>query len=257
MRDTLTAPAGIAVSTRFNPVPFSGTTIVEGNTIVRSGGWEPNWNTSFGAIWVFADTSHITTPVIIRDTEILDSTYEGILVSGSHWVNDLRVSDVVIEGTGSYGVAARVGGDHRFANVRASGVATQGDGQHQFWGTVIDEGGNFGLLEAPPSLCSVEVEARRDRLAGTSFRATLTNTGDAPIDGWNLAWHLGDGEWIADASGATVHQDGSHVAASPVDRNAVIEPGDAVNVDFTVATNGAPVAPPAWFTLDGVPCTID
>jgi hypothetical protein len=33
------------------------------------------------------------------------------------------VSDVTIEGTGSYAVAARLGGDHRFRNVRVSGVA--------------------------------------------------------------------------------------------------------------------------------------
>ena len=67
---------------------------------------------------------------MIRDTRIIDSTYEGILVSGSHWVNDLTVSDVTIEGTGSYAVAARVGGDHRFGDVRVSGVTEPADGRN-------------------------------------------------------------------------------------------------------------------------------
>lgn len=145
--DTLTAPAGIAISTRFNPVPFSGTTIAEHNTLERTGGWEPNWQTSFGAIWVFADTSHITTPVVLRDNTLLDSTYEGILVSGSHWVNDLRVSDTLIDGTGSYALAFRVGGDHRLHNVTVRNNAVMPDGEFHFWGTVIDEGGNVGIFD--------------------------------------------------------------------------------------------------------------
>ncbi|MRG59601.1 hypothetical protein GE115_06915 [Agromyces sp. CFH 90414] len=162
VRDTLTAAAGVAVSTRFNPVPFSGTTVVEDSTLIRTGGWEPNWNTSFGAIWVFADTSHLTTPVVLRDLDVLDSTYEGLLVSGGHWVDDLRVADVRIDGTGSYAVAARVGGEHRFANVRATRIAAPADGPTQFWGTFIDEGGNLGLVGPAPAACSVEVDGSEE-----------------------------------------------------------------------------------------------
>ncbi|MEJ5944797.1 glycosyl hydrolase family 28-related protein [Pseudokineococcus basanitobsidens] len=144
--DTLTASAGIAVSTRFNPVPFAGTTVVEGNTVLRSGGWEPNWATSFGGIWVFADTSAITSPVVIRGTDVVDSTYEGVLVSGNHPVEDLRIEDVTIDGAGSYGVAIRVGGVHRLTDVHATGVPADEEGRRsQFWGQLVDGGGNTGL----------------------------------------------------------------------------------------------------------------
>ncbi len=259
VRDTLTAPAGIAVSTRFNPVPFSGTTVVEGNTLIRTGGWEPNWNTSFGAIWVFADTSHITTPVVIRDTEILDSTYEGVLVSGSHWVNDLRVSDVVIERTGSYGVAARVGGEHRFADVRASGIAAQPDGANQFWGTVIDEGGNAGLLQPAGQTCTTTVAARPAGDGRASVRVTVRNDTDAAIDAWSLAWHFALGERVDGAAGTDVVQDGTRVAASDR-RGAPIPPGRTLTLDVTVTSHSAtPDSPatPNGFVLDGIPCTAE
>ena len=141
--------------------------------------------------------------------------------------------------------------------MRATGISTQPDGQTQFWGTVIDEGGNFGLLEAAPSTCSVDVDVPDAGDANASIRARITNTGDEPIDGWTLAWHLGDGQWVTDASGATVDQDGTHIAATPTGRSATIEPGDDVTLRFTVATNGAPVESPEWFALDGVRCTID
>ena len=253
VRDTLTAPAGIAVSTRFNPVPFSGTTLVEGNTLVRTGGWEPNWNTSFGAIWVFADTSHITAPVVIRDTRILDSTYEGILVSGSHWVNDLRVQDVVIERTGSYGVAARVGGDHRFANVRASGIAGRPDGPNQFWGTVIDEGGNVGLLEPAPATCAVRVDDVSIGVGRTVARVTVRNEGTTPVEHWSLAWHVAPGERAQALPGTELEQDGTRVEASdPRDR--AIPPGRSAGFLVTITSNGTRPAAPAGFVLDGVAC---
>lgn len=255
VRDTLTAAAGVAVSTRFNPVPFSGTTVVEDSTLIRTGGWEPNWSTSFGGIWVFADTSHITTPVVIRSTEILDSTYEGLLVSGSHWVNDLRVSDTRIERTGSYGVAARLGGDHRFSDVRVSGVTTQPDGDHHLWGTVHDEGGNYGLLEDAPATCSVEAGTLT---VGTTTLTTVrvTNTGTEPLSGWELAWYGRPGDVATAGVGATVAQDGTRVTASG---GTALRPGRSTSfvVLGTTHVPGLGVGPAFdTATLDGLACGV-
>ncbi|NYE19696.1 glycosyl hydrolase family 28-related protein [Microbacterium immunditiarum] len=246
--DTLTAPAGIAVSTRFNPVPFSGTTVVERNDIFRGGGWEPNWNTSFGGIWVFADTSHITTPVLIRHTRIVDSTYEGILVSGSHWVNDLRVSDVTIEGTGSYAVAARVGGDHRFRDVRVSGVSEPSDGRNHWWGTFIDEGGNTGLLATETAACSVTV--RSTPVVDGRYTSVVTIRLTGPATPGVVSWRAASGEAVLDATAATVSQNGTTVTAQ-LDRDL-----RAKSATFVVrGTANAPhVAAPDAFTLDGVRC---
>ena len=38
--------SGIAISTRFAPVPFSGTTSVQRNTLTRTGGYEHNWGSA-------------------------------------------------------------------------------------------------------------------------------------------------------------------------------------------------------------------
>jgi len=250
--DTLTAPAGIAVSTRFNPVPFSGTTVVSGNDIFRSGGWEPNWNTSFGGIWVFADTSHITTPVVISDTRVIDSSYEGLLVSGSHWVNDLRVSDVTIEGTGSYAVAARVGGDHRFRDVVVSGVSEPTDGRNHLWGTFIDEGGNTGLLKAATATCAVTVRTTPSPHGPFLATVTLRNTGTAVLPVSTLSWHAASGEAVLGAAGADVSQNGTRVEAHPP--VSALRPGASRTFVVSGTVNGPRLTTPAGFTLDGVAC---
>ncbi|WP_286217212.1 cellulose binding domain-containing protein [Paraoerskovia sediminicola] len=249
VRDTLTAAAGVAISTRFNPVPFSGTTVAERNTLIRTGGWEPNWNTSFGAIWVFSDTSAITTPVIIRDTKILDSTYEGLLISGGLEVDGLRIEDTVIENTGSFGVATRAPGKRYFANTVLSGVQ---DNQAWYWPE--DEGGNYGLFEALPEVCEVTSVVHGVWPGGFNAQVTLKNTGDEAVEGWELGWHLDSGESVAKHWSADVAQDGDRVSASNLSWNRVVEPGQSVTFGYTGRTNDADVTAPDAFTMDGIPC---
>ncbi|WP_026925428.1 carbohydrate-binding protein [Glycomyces arizonensis] len=124
--DTVTASAGIAVSTRFNPVPFSGETLIEGNTLVRTGGLEPNWNSQFGALWIYADTSDITAPVTVRDMVIRDSTYAGVLMSWQRQITNVTFEDVVIDGTGTWGIEIQASGSASFTNVDVTGAASGG-----------------------------------------------------------------------------------------------------------------------------------
>jgi hypothetical protein len=124
--DTLTASAGIAVSSRFNPVPFSGETLVQRNTLIRTGGLEPNWNSQFGALWIYADTSDITAPVTVRDLEIRDSTYAGILISWQRRIENLTFDRVTVSGTGTYGIEVNAAGSGRFSNTAVSGTPSGG-----------------------------------------------------------------------------------------------------------------------------------
>ncbi|WP_367123413.1 right-handed parallel beta-helix repeat-containing protein [Streptomyces phytohabitans] len=127
--DTVNAAAGIAVSTRDfgpGPLPFTGTTTVSGNTLTRVGGHEPNWDADFGALWVYADRSDITTPVVLTDNTVRDSTYSGLLVSGQRTVDDLTVEDTEIATTGSYGIEIAAAGGGTFSGVTVTGTA--GDG---------------------------------------------------------------------------------------------------------------------------------
>ncbi|MEV1021279.1 glycosyl hydrolase family 28-related protein [Streptomyces sp. NPDC050264] len=123
--DTVTSAAGIAVSTRFGE-PFSGTTTVARNTLARTGSYEPNWNAKLGALWVYADTSDITAPVVLTDNDVLDSTYSGLLVSYQKRVADLRVDNLRIERAGHYGIEINAAGAGTFSGATVTGAATGG-----------------------------------------------------------------------------------------------------------------------------------
>jgi hypothetical protein len=74
--DTMNYP-GIMLATDHDPLPFSGQTLIANNAIHRGGGVFWNEDQEFGAITLFAASRDIT-GVTIRDTEIHDSTYDGI-----------------------------------------------------------------------------------------------------------------------------------------------------------------------------------
>lgn len=127
--DTVTASAGIAISTRnFNPapLPFAGTTTVARNTLTRTGGYEPNWQSRFGALWIYADASDITAPVNVTDNTILDSTYSAVLISYQKTVSNLTVNNLTIDKTGAYGIEINSAGSGTFSGVTVTGTASGG-----------------------------------------------------------------------------------------------------------------------------------
>ena len=68
---------GIMLATDHDPLPFSGQTLIANNGLYRTGGAFWNEDQEFGAITLFASSRDIT-GVTIRDTDIYDSTYDGI-----------------------------------------------------------------------------------------------------------------------------------------------------------------------------------
>ncbi|MFF0560766.1 CARDB domain-containing protein [Streptomyces sp. NPDC004266] len=96
--DTMNYP-GIMLATDHDPLPFSGRTLIADNALHRTGGAFWNEDQEFGAITLFAQGQDIP-GVTIRDTEILDSTYDGIqFKTGGGAMPDVRVSNVRIDGT--------------------------------------------------------------------------------------------------------------------------------------------------------------
>ncbi|MFJ4837665.1 carbohydrate-binding protein [Streptomyces sp. NPDC088746] len=126
LADTVTGSSGIAISSRFAPVPFSGTTSVQRNTLTRTGGYEPNWQSKLGALWIYADSSDITAPVLVKDNEILDSTYSGLLISWQKNVGALTVDGLKIDKAGSYGIEINSAGAGTFSGVTVAGAAAGG-----------------------------------------------------------------------------------------------------------------------------------
>jgi hypothetical protein len=115
--DTLYAPAGIAISNRFEPTPFMGVTEVRRNTINRAGGWEPTYNYNVGAVWIFADKSVINGTILIDTLDINDSPFDAIFVSNNRAITDLQVSNVRINGAGRHGMYFNVTGAGIFNDV--------------------------------------------------------------------------------------------------------------------------------------------
>ncbi|SMC74704.1 CARDB domain-containing protein [Kibdelosporangium aridum] len=72
---------GIMLATDHDPLPFSGQTLIANNGLYRAGGVFWGEAQKFGAITLFAQNRDIT-GVTIRDTEIVDSTYDGIQFKG-------------------------------------------------------------------------------------------------------------------------------------------------------------------------------
>jgi len=96
--DTMNYP-GIMLATDHSPLPFSGTTTVANNALYRAGGVFWGEAQEFGAITLFASTTDIV-GVTIRDTEIYDSTYDGIqFKTGGGSMPNVRITNVRIDGS--------------------------------------------------------------------------------------------------------------------------------------------------------------
>ncbi|MFC7307808.1 right-handed parallel beta-helix repeat-containing protein, partial [Streptomyces monticola] len=93
--DTMNYP-GIMLATDHDPLPFSGQTVIANNGLYRTGGAFWNEDQEFGAITLFAQGQNIP-GVIIRDTDICDSTYDGIqFKTGGGTVPDAKITNVRI-----------------------------------------------------------------------------------------------------------------------------------------------------------------
>ncbi|MBT2442930.1 discoidin domain-containing protein [Streptomyces sp. ISL-36] len=96
--DTMNYP-GIMLATDHDPLPFSGQTLIANNSLHRTGGAFWNEDQEFGAITLFAQGPDIP-GVTIRDTDIHDSTYDGIqFKTGGGAMPGVQIKDVRIDGS--------------------------------------------------------------------------------------------------------------------------------------------------------------
>ncbi|CAH1217177.1 hypothetical protein PAECIP111892_04356 [Paenibacillus auburnensis] len=104
VKDTVTNGAGIAVSTRFTAEPFQGTTVVERNTLLRTGSYDSGYGVNLGALWLYAGESDLTANVQIRENTVMDSTFSGLIAHGSMKLDGVVLTDNVIDGAGTSGL---------------------------------------------------------------------------------------------------------------------------------------------------------
>jgi alpha-1,3-glucanase-like protein/F5/8 type C domain-containing protein/CARDB protein len=118
--DTMNYP-GIMLATDHDPLPFSGQTLIANNALSRAGGVFWGEAQKFGAITLFAQGTNIP-GVTIRDTDISDSTYDGIqFKAGGGTMPDVAISNVRIDksNNGGAGILAMGGarGNATLSNV--------------------------------------------------------------------------------------------------------------------------------------------
>ncbi|CAL9630371.1 hypothetical protein SUDANB108_06085 [Streptomyces sp. enrichment culture] len=154
--DTNALGSGIAISNQkfLDPFhPLAGTITVDGNTLVRTGAMNPNWNHPMGALRVDSYDSAIEAQVRITGTTITDSPYSAFeFVSGGgrgYAAKNITVDGATVRGTGTVVVQAETQGAAVFRDVTATGVGAAGvyncpypSGSGTF--TLTDGGGNSG-----------------------------------------------------------------------------------------------------------------
>lgn len=125
--DTMNYP-GIMLATDHDPLPFSGTTLIANNALYRCGGVFWNEDQEFGAITLFP--SNLPIPgVTIRDTEIYDSTYDGIqFKTGGGEMPNVALTNLRIDkSTNGSGILA-MGGARGNANLSNVTITNSRDG---------------------------------------------------------------------------------------------------------------------------------
>jgi hypothetical protein len=130
--DPIREGSGIQLGTRFGAQPFAGHAWITGNTVVRAGTYELNWNIGLGAIWFYALERSLDADVEVVGDDFLDNTYNAIMFVSDWPVKDLysitgvHFKDIRVDGTGTSVVSARSAGSASFENVDARNVGAVG-----------------------------------------------------------------------------------------------------------------------------------
>ncbi|MEW9548195.1 glycosyl hydrolase family 28-related protein [Nonomuraea sp. NPDC050783] len=161
--DPVREGSALQVGSRFGAEPFEGRLTLDGNTTVRAGTYELNWNIGLGALWFYALERDIAADVRVSGNHFLDNTYNAIMLV-SEWsvrdlyaITDVHVQDTRVDGTGTSVVSARAKGSATFENVDARNVGAVGVNNCGSFGfpptgsefSLTDLGGNDGGWLAP------------------------------------------------------------------------------------------------------------
>ncbi|MEV1013124.1 discoidin domain-containing protein [Micromonospora sp. NPDC049801] len=154
--DSLTNGGGIHVANRYPGVQgdtaVRGTWTIARNTLIRNGNSDYNWNFGVGAIWFSALNEAFQQATInITDTDILDSSYAAL-----HWIegqtSGINLTNVRIDGAGTYALQVQAPSQVSFTNVRATNIA-QSNPMHNCVGggfQITQGSGNSGWYTSTP-----------------------------------------------------------------------------------------------------------
>src|SRR3954447_5677390 len=131
VQDTNALGGGILVANRFSSAPLGGTITLSGNTALRAGALDPNWQFGVGALWFDARDQAIT-GVTIRVTGFtaIQSPYEAIqFIDGNgagKQIQGVTIDGVSVQGVGTFVAQSQTQGSVSISNLTASGVGVTG-----------------------------------------------------------------------------------------------------------------------------------
>ena len=127
--DTMTFP-GIMLATDHSPLPFSGTTLIANNGLFRCGGVFWGEAQEYGAITLFPSGQPIP-GAVIRDTDIFDSTYDGIqFKTGGGEMPGVQITNVRIDDSNNGGAGILAMGGARGSAVLTNVTITNSSSAH-------------------------------------------------------------------------------------------------------------------------------
>jgi endoglucanase len=101
--------------------------------------------------------------------------------------------------------------------------------------------------------CTVDYLIHGGWPTGFTTQVSLTNTGEAPIDGWTVVWSFTGAQSVSHSWNAEVVQDGARVTARNLSWNRAIAPGGSVTFGLNGTTSLANPAP-ELVTVNGAAC---
>ncbi|MFC9843349.1 CARDB domain-containing protein [Streptomyces sp. NPDC127595] len=139
--DTMNYP-GIMLATDHDPLPFSGQTLIANNGLYRTGGAFWNEDQEFGAITLFAQGVNIP-GVVIRDTDIRDSTYDGIQFKTGGGTVTAQISNVTIDKSNNGSGILAMGGARGSATLSNVTITNSRDGN-----ILVEPGSQFVINQS-------------------------------------------------------------------------------------------------------------
>ena len=149
--DTLREGGGLHLGSRFDATPIEGDIVFSGNMVVRGGVFDANWRTGVGAFWIYALDRPITTArIMLRDTALIDSSYEAVQFIGKLPISGVTLDTVAIQGTGTSAFQLQAPGEATVRNVVATGLGGAGVARAGPEFRLVDGGGNRGWATSVP-----------------------------------------------------------------------------------------------------------
>lgn len=180
IRDTLVNGAGIQIANRFVAYPLSGTTLIRGNQLDRTGSRSTDFGINVGALWLFAYDSDIAGLINVTNNAFNDSTYQGVLLSGSNSSSSIAgatFDTLSINGAGSYGIQINTKGSGYFQALSFTNAQT---------GSLLLNNANYQITYGPPAVPTTTTPYGYSIGNAATFRWPAV----VDLDGGGLTYHV-------------------------------------------------------------------